>query len=233
MYSDNDNSPQDHRRSSSIFTHSRTTSQQSTNSNFHSPRTSSRWRPSVLGHFYEPSAPQSQSSILVSEIHSTPSRPSISSADTYSTPSTSRTATTLESNVLSTPPKLPPLDSIGSHHTLLTTAPTASRSSIWLPDSSSHASDYQTLSRQQTPFTPEINDKVDEEDDLDPPPTFSARYHDTIRPSIPYSPIGTLPRVNFSSLNTKSHRKKKKLVISGIGIGETRKFEGIKRWCEV
>ncbi|KAF8807797.1 hypothetical protein BYT27DRAFT_7097490 [Phlegmacium glaucopus] len=233
--SNNDNTPHIHSRSSSILTHTRSISQQSTNADSRSPRATARWRPSVLGHFYQPSA--SQSSILVSETHSTPSRPSISSADTYNTSSTSRTATTIESNIISTPPKIPPLDCIGSRNTLLPAAlnlPTASGSSVWLSghelDGNSRGTDCQIVPRQRTAFT---DDNVDDQDHIDPPPTSCTRYHDTIRPSIPYSSARTLPRVKFSSLNTRSQRKKKKLVISGIGVDETRKFEGIKRWCEI
>ena len=216
----------DNHRTSSVLTHDRSISQHSANSNFnpHSPRTNSKWRPSVLGHFYQPSV--SQSSVVISETLSTPSRPSISS-DTFST---SRTVTTIESNVLSTPPKILAHDPLGPP-TATSSLPTASRSSIWLPghglDSNSRGAHCQTLSQHRTTFTPELDDNEDD------PLSFRARHHDTIRASIPYSSTGTLPRVKFSSLNTKSHRKKKKLVISGVGVGETQKFEGIKRWCEV
>jgi hypothetical protein len=45
---------------------------------------------------------------------------------------------------------------------------------------------------------------------------------------------GTLPRVKFSALtNARSNKKKRKLVISGIAHGDTKKFEGVKKWCEV
>ena len=210
------------------MTHNRSISQQSANSNFnsHSPRTNSKWRPSVLGHFYQPSV--SQSSVVISEPHSTPSRPSISS-DTFST---SRTATTIESNVLSTPPKILAQDPLGyTSPTAALSLPTASGSSIWLPghglDSNSRGTLCQTFSQHRTKFTPELNEN--EDDTL----SFRARNHETIRASIPYSSTGTLPRVKFSSLNTRSHRKKKKLVISGVGAGDTQKFEGIKSWCEV
>ena len=213
------------------MSHNRSISQHSTNSNlnFHSPRTSSKWRPSVLGHFYQPSV--SQSSVVISETQSTPSRPSISS----DTCSTSRTATTIESNVLSTPPKILAQDPLGyTSPTAASILPTASRSSIWLPghglDSSSHGAHCQTFSQHRTTFTPELNES---EDDIDSPLSFRARHHDTIRASIPYSSTGTLPRVKFSSLNTRSHRKKKKLVISGVGVDDSQKFEGIKCWCEV
>ena len=215
-----------HSKTSTVLTRDRSISQHSSNSNlnFHSPRTNPKWRPSVLGHFYQPSV--SQSSVTVSETHSTPSRPSISS-DTFST---SRTATTIESNVLLTPPKILAQDPLGfASSTSALSLPTASRSSIWLPshgfDSSSRGAHCQTLTQHRTKFIPEFND--------DDPISFRARHHDTIRPSIPYSSSGTLPRVNFSSLNPRSQRKKKKLVISGVSAGDTQKFEGIKRWCEV
>lgn len=203
------NDPHDHSKSSNTSTHHRSISQQSANSNLNlcSSRATSRWRPSVLGHFYHPSA--SQSSVIVSE---TPSRPSISSADTSST---FQTATTVESNLLSTPPKIIRINSTGSRKTLSSPVlnfPTASGSSIRLPHRELHG-----------------NVVDDDDDDIDPLPTFRAG---TIRPSLPYS-SGSLSRVKFSSLNTRSQRKKKKLVISGIGVGEVRKFEGVKRWCEV
>ncbi|TFK36926.1 hypothetical protein BDQ12DRAFT_667453 [Crucibulum laeve] len=43
---------------------------------------------------------------------------------------------------------------------------------------------------------------------------------------------GTRSRVTFSSLSSRNQKKKKKLIISGIGVNEMRKFEGVKRWCE-
>ncbi|KAK0198922.1 hypothetical protein F5146DRAFT_1131867 [Armillaria mellea] len=42
---------------------------------------------------------------------------------------------------------------------------------------------------------------------------------------------GTMPRVSFASLSTRNS-KKKKLIVSGIGPDDTRRFEGVKRWCE-
>ena len=52
------------------------------------------------------------------------------------------------------------------------------------------------------------------------------------RPQVAYSAGGTLTRVGFASLSSRQ-RKKKKLVISGIGFNESKKFDGVKRWCEV
>ena len=50
-------------------------------------------------------------------------------------------------------------------------------------------------------------------------------------PQIVYSANGPLPRVSFAS--PVRNKKKKKLIISGIGVNDTRGFEGVKRWCEV
>ncbi|KAJ7293115.1 hypothetical protein C8J57DRAFT_16578 [Mycena rebaudengoi] len=53
------------------------------------------------------------------------------------------------------------------------------------------------------------------------------------RPEVAYSSESksrTLPRVSFASLGAR--KRKKKLVISGIAAGDTRKFEAAKRWCE-
>ena len=90
---------------------------------------------------------------------------------------------------------------------------------------------------QRSVFAPKpgsiLDNLEDDDEDLEPPPTYRFSKHESSRPPIPFSSSGTLPRVKFSSLNSRSHRKKKKLVISGIGVTEFRKLEGIRRWCEV
>lgn len=234
--------PPHHTRSTSL-----TTLAVSSSHKLHS--TSSKWRPSVLGHFHQPSA--SQISIGTSEAQYTPSRPSISSGDTYTTSSTSRTTTTFDSNIPSTPSKLSLFDSIRlrGNKSLKATSnySRASTSSVQLsshlPTESTHeesdpASHHpkSTIS-QRSVFAPKpgsvLDNLEDDEEDLEPPPTYRFSKHASSRPSIPFSSSGTLPRVKFSSLNSRSHRKKKKLVISGIGVTEFRKLEGIRRWCEV
>ena len=184
-------------------------SQHSANFNHHSPRTNSKLRPSGLGHFYQPSVSQSSVASVIF----------------------SKTLPTIESNVLSTPPKIRAQDPQGqAPSTAASGLPTASRSFIWLPvhgsDSYSRGAHCQTLSQHRTTITPELN--KNEDDAL----SFRVRHHDTIQAPIPYSSTGSLSRINFFSLNTRSHRKKK-LVISGVGAGDTQKFEGIKRWYEV
>lgn len=57
------------------------------------------------------------------------------------------------------------------------------------------------------------------------------------KPHVVYSSQngGTLSRMtSFSNLAlSRSKRKKKKLVVSGVAVNDTRRFEGVKRWCEV
>jgi len=38
--------------------------------------------------------------------------------------------------------------------------------------------------------------------------------------------------VRGGSMKVPNHKRKRKLVISGVGVHETRKFEGVKGWCE-
>ncbi|KIM47789.1 hypothetical protein M413DRAFT_209580 [Hebeloma cylindrosporum] len=233
--------PPRHSRSTSLSTPTISSSHKAA-SNIPSS-TSSKWRPSVLGHFHQPSA--SQISIGISEAQYTPSRPSISSGDTYATSSTSRTTTTFDSNIPSTPSKLSLFDSIRLRGNKSLKAASnysrASTSSVQLssptqeesPPSSYHP---KASISQRSVFAPKpgsvLDNLEDDEEDLEPPPTYRFSKHASSRPSIPFSSSGTMPRVKFSSLNSRSHRKKKKLVISGIGVTEVRKLEGIRRWCE-
>jgi len=232
--------PPHHSRSTSLSTPTISSSHKAAN-NIPSS-TSSKWRPSVLGHFHQPST--SQISIGTSEVPYTPSRPSISSADTYATSSTSRTTTTFDSNIPPTPSKLSLFDSIRMRgNKSLRAASNYSRASSSSVQLSCHPTVGNTEEEplpkpsvsQRSAFAPKpgsaLDNLEDDEEDLDPPPTYRFSKHARSRPSI--SSSGTLPRVKFSSLNSRSHRKKKKLVISGIGVTEVRKLEGIRRWCEV
>ncbi|KAF8203010.1 hypothetical protein BJ912DRAFT_1018834 [Pholiota molesta] len=235
-----------HARSSSLSTISFSTSQQS-NKQCPPASSSSKWRPTVLGHFSQSST--SQISIGTSEANYTPSRPSISSGDTYATSTASRTTTIFDSNIPSTPSKLSLFDSIRLRATRSPRSASAfsvaSTSSVQLPASAStqeegsaSATNYskESVSSRRIPFAPlssnSVLDNIDDEDDLDPPPTYNFNKHESSRHMASYSSSSTLKRVKFASLGSRSHRKKKKLVISGVGVTEVRKFEGIKRWCE-
>lgn len=236
-----------HTRSSSLSTISFSASQQS-NKQYPPASSSSKWRPTVLGHFSQSST--SQISIGTSEANYTPSRPSVSSGDTYATSTASRTTTIFDSNIPSTPSKLSLFDSIRLRTTRSPRSASAfsiaSTSSVRLPASAStqeegsvNATNYskESVSSCRVPFAPlscnSVLDNIDDEDDLDPPPTYHFNKHESSRHMASYSSSSTLKRVKFSSLGSRTHRKKKKLIISGVGIAEVRKFEGIKRWCEV
>ncbi|KAF9481657.1 hypothetical protein BDN70DRAFT_510758 [Pholiota conissans] len=230
-----------HARSSSLSTLSCSASQQPTpKSPPPAPSSSSKWRPTVLGHFNQSST--SQISIGTSEANYTPSRPSVSSGDTYATSTASRTTTIFESNIPSTPSKLSLFDSLrlrtsrSPRSASASTFSVASTSSVRLSTSASTqegSCSKNSVASRRIPFAPlstnSTLDNVDDEEDLDPPPTYRFNKHE---PMASYSSNSTLKRVKFSSLGSRTGRKKKKLIISGIGVAEVRKFEGIKRWCE-
>lgn len=73
---------------------------------------------------------------------------------------------------------------------------------------------------------------IDDEDDFDGPPTYRLKSNASKRPPIPQPLNSTLRRINFSSIGSRSGKKRKKLIVSGIGATEVRKYEGMKRWCQ-
>ena len=229
-----------HARSQSVSTLSFSTPQKPVK--YTSPPVSSKWRPTVLGHFHQPSI--SQVSIGGSEANYT-SRPSISSGDTYATSMASRTTSTFESTIPSTPSKLSLLESIrlrgtrspksasASSFSVASTSPARVSTSASVQGSSCSHATYSSMdfASHRVPFTPlpgSSLDNIDDEADLEPPPTYRFSKHESVR-----SVSSGMKRVNFSSLSSRTHRKKKKLIVSGVGVSETRKFEGVKRWCEV
>lgn len=73
---------------------------------------------------------------------------------------------------------------------------------------------------------------LDDDDVLEgyvsPPPK-----RESTRSPISFSSSTSFPRVSFGSLGAKHGlKKRKRLVISGVSVHETRKFEGVKQWCE-
>ncbi|KAG6817738.1 hypothetical protein H0H87_004529 [Tephrocybe sp. NHM501043] len=217
---------------------------------------STRSRPSVLGHFTFDSMSQASAP---SDTAYTPSRPSISSGETYA----SGTATT-ESEFPMTPSRMNFMDSLRfktkSNGSVFSSA-SAIFSSGSLPSrkagsSQGHGSpvppadgsNQNTLShRSQTtriPLAPKpgsklansnINHDTDDEDDDNEATChavkLSAKQASHTRPHVAYSSGGTLPRVSLASLSSR-HRKKKKLVVRGVGANDLRKFEGVRQWCE-
>ncbi|TFK77315.1 hypothetical protein BDN72DRAFT_38316 [Pluteus cervinus] len=208
----------------------------------------SKWRPSVLGHF--------TLSATVDEIP-TPPRPSMSSGDTLS--STTATTTTTTENDMFMPPRLTLPDSIRSHNkswnsliqfthfgkfgstdSVRSQSISGSVKSQYepslTPESTPPATPALLEVRPRVPTPPktksqlsttnvdfDLSDDEDEEQDQVP----ALRPQPTI-PQVAYSSGSN--RVSLSSLS--SRKKKRKLVISGIAPNDTRRFEGVKRWCE-
>ncbi|KAJ6621090.1 hypothetical protein B0H10DRAFT_2215360 [Mycena sp. CBHHK59/15] len=208
----------------------------------------SRWRPSVLGHF---GMSASQTSVVPSDTLHT-SRPSISSNHTYTT----TTLTTTDGEMPITPPQSSVSESIRarsrSYGCMLVPVDTLSSLSLWSGPSPSYLDE---LSRSPLGSTRGATSTMSCDGYLGMPPRVplgpklgsglattnnnqEAKVAPPLKPSnrpeVAYSSESksrTLPRVSFASLGTRGKRRKK-LVISGIAAGETRKFEAAKRWCE-
>ncbi|GLB35937.1 hypothetical protein LshimejAT787_0302250 [Lyophyllum shimeji] len=202
--------------------------------------TSTKWRPSVLGHFGASSTSQGSGP---SDTAYTPSRPSISSGDTY----TSGTVTTTESDLPMTPSRMNLMNTLrfrskssgrtrSSHISnpalsILSSGPASASTSTL-----AHRAQTTRIPLAQKPGANLANANVDHgDDDVDDDNCEAvvqpAKQHDPTRPHVAYSSGGTLPRVSLASLSSR-HRKKKKLVVRGVGPNDARKFEGVKRWCE-
>ncbi|KAF7339284.1 hypothetical protein MSAN_02141900 [Mycena sanguinolenta] len=199
-----------------------------------SPATKSKWRPNTLH---------------------TRSRPSISSNHTYAT-----TLTATDSDTPITPPRSLAPESVRtrsrSSGSVLKLADNASSFSVWsgpsyldelgefprLPPGSNRATSTMSCDGY-IGMPPRIPPRVP----LGPKPgsrlATSNTNSQTIetrptkqdnKPEIAYSSpeakTRTLPRVSFAVLGPR--KRKKRLVISGITAGDTRKFEAAKRWCE-
>ncbi|KAF6766620.1 hypothetical protein DFP72DRAFT_985609 [Ephemerocybe angulata] len=218
-----------------------------------SPTPSSKWRPTILGHFSH----SSQASIIPPlDTTYTPPRPSLSSGDTCisGTPSASQTATSADSDMPLTPSRPSFLESIRSKNRsslsiFKSHSPSTPSSSICSPsrpnfhdineEGPSSTSCFSTggdsTLPRRVPFAPkpggQYDNLLDDEEDLDvyvPPPP----KRESARSSISFSSTASFSRVSFGSLGSKHQKKRKRLVISGVGVHETRKFEGVKRWCE-
>ncbi|KAJ6503311.1 hypothetical protein C8R47DRAFT_198115 [Mycena vitilis] len=234
--------------------HSRSSSLSSPNilgesSSTPSSATKSKWRPSVLGHF---GTSASQTSVVPSETLHTRSRPSISSNHTYTT-----TLTTTDSDMPITPPRSSATESVRarsrSYGSMLKLADNASSFSLWSgpsyldelgefsrsPSRPTHATSTMSCDGYigmppRVPLGPKPGSRLatsntNTEASGSKPPKQGNRQ----LPEVAFSSeikSRTLPRVSFASLGTR--KRKKRLVISGIAAGDTRKFEAAKRWCE-
>lgn len=218
------------------------------------PRASSwRWRPSVLGHF-------SPASISDTDAHLGPgdsltyrsrSRPSISSSNTCSsitTPTTMSVHEDGESPVPATPSSktsslfgslrvLSQAGGIVTQPFLKSDSDSASSPSLrqHYPASAPHLPEGYTVSpsspRAETTLLSFISKPrrdhsgglnqifVEEPDDSQPHVLFAAKTGG--------------PRLSLSSFGSPARQVKKKLVVSGIPLNDTRRLDAIQKWCQV
>jgi len=212
---------------------------------------SHRWRPNVLGHFHGSST--SQTSIVPSDTVYSPSRPSVSSGDTY----TSATTAISDCHLPLTPPRVRFMDSIRSLNRssgkgFSTSSGIASSSSLVFQDqslctdllsrharslSSSDRASCSTIddeiSTVRLPLAPKQKSRlatsnVDHDED-DGSPAIRPKLikqPDPTRAHVVYSSGGTLSRVNFASLRSRQ-KKKRKLVISGVGRKDSQNLKAL------
>ncbi|KAH7916364.1 hypothetical protein BJ138DRAFT_995653 [Hygrophoropsis aurantiaca] len=207
-----------------------------------------RWRPSVLGHFSSASVPDTY--LKPPESHPNPSRPSISSTNTYSSRTTPTTTTIYDEgdspNPPSTPQKSSPfLGSLRSHtrshkatsaqSLVKTDLGSTSSPTLWsMPNSVSHlptpprtpSSLARKASTIRLPFTktkPAQHGGVSH---------IHIEERDPSQPHVVFSGKNNAPRVSLSSIGSQSRSKKKKLVISGIRMNDTARLEAAQRWCQ-
>ena len=202
---------------------------------------SSRWRPSVLGHFSTPSmSSRVSASAPKNEPPYTPPRPSVSSADTFLTGASDNElgqffsklslVDTFRSRGDPSKSRIASSSSIWSQsQTTQTSIPSPSDS----PQSISHSpySSQRPRNSAFRPYAPAFDGELDEVEEESELPTLPAPETST-RPQIAYSSGRRLPRMHFSSL-AKRHKKKRRLVVTGIKPNDVRKFDSLKSWCEV
>ncbi|KIL71712.1 hypothetical protein M378DRAFT_155318 [Amanita muscaria Koide BX008] len=231
------NTPQpQHHRSSSTTTVQEMPDNRSNKSSIIT--TPSKWRPSVFSHFSTPSRSSEPGYPTRGDLLHTPPRQSTSSSDTYI-----NRAGASDSDLGNFFNKLSLVDSVRSRGDI-SKSQIASTSSVWSQgqtvqtlvssstDSPQSGSSQPTLSqwsRSSATFRPyptvfdEELDGIDEEAELSPPPLKLSS-----KPQIAYSAGGAF---RFSAL-TKRHKKKRRLVVSGIKPNDVRKFDNLKHWCE-
>lgn len=245
---------------SGLSYHSRSTSLQTSlprNSSQFSgaPRASSwRWRPSVLGHFSSASIPDTDARLspgdsLTDRSHS---RPSISSSNTCSsitTPTTMSVHEDGESPVPSSP--LSKTASLFGSLRVLSQAGGLVSQPFFKSDNGSASSP--SLRPQYPVSAPHLPERQ-----TAPPSSpkgetsrlsfssMSRRYQsgglnqifveepDDSQPHILFAGKTGGPRLSLSSLGSPTRQnKKRKLVVSGIPLNDTRRLDAIQRWCRV
>jgi hypothetical protein len=204
-----------------------------------------RWRPSVLGHFSSLSDSGARSCSRDSPSSSRPSMSSTTTSSSYATQSNNIIYREGASLLPSTSQKSHFLGSLRSRsHKAVT-----SSLSLFKSDTSSHSS-------------PTLLSLPASEPQLSQPSSFPsplARKSSTIRlrfspkskapsnsilphilveeqgtqPRVVYTGKSHTPRLSLSSIGSQSRSTKKKLVISGIPLDDTRRLDAVQKWCQV
>lgn len=204
-----------------------------------SPRTSiatisSRWRPSVLGHFSTPSMSSHVSTPTAkTEPPYTPPRPSVSSADTFLTGASDNDIGHFFSKLSLVETFRSRGDPSKSHIASSSSIWSQSQTSVPSPCDSPRSISQSPCSSQRprNSFRPAFDEELDEVEEESEQPSLPAPEPST-RPQIAYSSARHRSRMHFPSL-AKRHKKKRRLVVSGIKPNDVRKFDSLKRWCEV
>jgi hypothetical protein len=222
-----------HARSSSLPTpndaeHQYSPPSEST-SNVSTTPSSWKWRP-ALRHLSFSSRSQFRDYPSILRAPSSPSRPSTSSY-------TSATPTSLDDDVI----PLPPLSGSSPRKFFKFAAGSASSPSLWSqPTTRSISSNSNGLRSQphglrmfrvpipKSRLAQEADDDDDEYDDDD----NAQQVYDHNQPVVVYA-ANDSQDVSRLLLGSFLNKKKKKLVIRGIRTNERKKFDAVKRWCEV
>lgn len=211
----------------------------------------SKLRPSVLEYFSTPNSSATQVGNASDTVY-TPSRPSLSSSHTHSS-----TAVDCESPMHKL--SLHTSGQSSSRSVIQGAMATSSSLSLWAPPSPAFLEDSRSadLSTQgsassrplsspsqpslrakssmiRIPFAKsrsKLTDTSNHPDDVERAP--ASKLTEPTRPQVAYASMNSrrFGSVSFATLG-RTH-KKKTLVISGVGFQEHRKFENVKRWCEV
>lgn len=202
-----------------------------------------RWRQSVRSRFSS-SSPVPKLPALSYETHR--SRPSMSSTNTSTSVLTPPASYDDEdTDILSTPSKTVLLNSVLSREKsptrplLFRNEPgTASVPSLWSgPTSVSHTPENSGSTSQlvhkesaiRIPFSPKGKHVP-----LTPTSTKDDESQALYGPQVVYPSAGkgSVPRASLSSLSSPREKRKKKLVVSGIGLDDTARLQAMKNWCE-
>jgi hypothetical protein len=200
-----------------------------------------RWRSHVRSHFSRsPSVPR----IHVLDYESHAPRASVSSTNTsvLTPPATYDD----DPDFLSTPSKTVHLNSVRSRgksptRPLFQNGSTASVPSLWSgPTSISHTPETSgsttALAHKESairiPFSPKSKhlQLTPTSTISDAPAPVESQGPQIVYPSTAKG--GSVPRASLSSLSSPREKRKKKLVVSGIGVNEPGRLDAMKKWCE-